>query len=464
MHERKQELPGKAILVIMICLVTGIPLLIIIAASIVLVIVLSARFKVHPFLALLFAALGAGLVAGIPSVDIIPIMTRGFGEMAGAIGLIITFGTLIGVMLEESGAAQSIAQVFLRWLGKKHITFSMSLIGALVGIPVFCDSGFMMLQAPGKRLALQSGKNPASISIATATGLYSTHVLVPPTPGPLAAAGNIGAEQYLGMVILFGLVTSIPAILAGFAWAKRISKSIYLMPETPINLTGEEIKNLPAFWKSILPIVLPLLLIILGTFLRMSDIKGNGIDILVLLTHPVFALAFGLISGLVLLGQNEKIHWMEKAIMQAGPILLVTAAGGSFGAVLKNLPINEFFNQALLTQNWKGAWILPIVFCIAALIKTSQGSSTAALIIVSSLLSPLLPAMNIEGAVPLSLLVCAIGSGAMVISHTNDSYFWVISRFSGMNMQQTLKGFSISSFWMGLSALAMTIILWIFLV
>jgi GntP family gluconate:H+ symporter len=215
----------------MIAMVTGIPLLIIIAASIALVVIASSRFRVHPFLSLMLAALLAGLTAGIPSDQIIPIMTKGFGDMAGAIGLIITFGTLIGVLLEESGAAQSIAQVFLRLLGHKHITFSMSLIGALVGIPVFCDSGFIMLQAPGKNLARQSGKNPASIAIATATGLYATHVLVPPTPGPLAAAGNLGAEQYLGMVILVGLITSIPAILAGYVWAKKMSKEIIVDQE-----------------------------------------------------------------------------------------------------------------------------------------------------------------------------------------------------------------------------------------
>lgn len=451
----------------MICLVTGIPLIIIITASIVLVIVLSARFKVHPFLSLLLAALVTGLFAGIPAFEIIPVMTKGFGEMAGAIGLIITLGTLIGVMLEESGAAQCISQVFLRWLGKKHITFSMSLIGALVGIPVFCDSGFIMLQAPGKKLALQSGKNPASISIATATGLYATHVLVPPTPGPLAAAGNLGAEQYLGMVILVGLATSIPAILAGYAWSVRISKAIHIVPETQVDSPVAEFKKLPAFWKSILPILLPLLLIILGTLIRLPAFFGNNPEILILVTHPVTALAIGLFSGIVLLrqhGENNRSNWMEKAIMQAGPILLVTAAGGAFGAVLKNLPINEFVSQALLTRNWNGAWLLPIVFCIAALIKTSQGSSTAALIIVSSLLSPLLPAMNIDGAIPLSLLVCAIGSGAMVISHTNDSYFWVISNFSGMSLRQTLKGFTLASLWMGLSSLIMTIILWIIFV
>jgi len=447
----------------MIAMVTGIPLLIIIAASIVLVVIASSRFRVHPFLSLMFAALLAGLTAGLPSDQIIPIMTKGFGDMAGAIGMIIIFGTLIGVLLEDSGAAQSIALVFLRRLGHKHITFSMSLIGALVGIPVFCDSGFIMLQAPGKNLARQSGKNPASIAIATATGLYATHVLVPPTPGPLAAAGNLGAEQYLGMVILVGLITSIPAIFAGYVWAKKMSKETILDQELSAMPADYNIKELPAFWKSVLPILLPILLIILGTFVKMAGWNGLSQDILVFITHPVSALGIGIISAMILLLKNEKIkssQWMEKAIMQAGPIVLITSAGGAFGAVLKNLPINAFFNQALLGQQEKGIWLLPVIFSLAAIIKTSQGSSTASLIIVSSLLAPLLPAMHIAGALPLSIIVSAIGAGAMVVSHTNDSYFWVISRFGGLSLQQTLKGFTIASLWMGISSFLLTIILW----
>jgi GntP family gluconate:H+ symporter len=226
-------------------------------------------------------------------------------------------------------------------------------------------------------------------------------------------------------------------------------------------------KELPVFWKSILPILLPLMLIILGTFIRMPGGQNSGMDLMIFLTNPVTALALGLLGGIVFLTKNKKSplnKWIEKAIIQAGPILLITAAGGAFGAVLKTLPINEFFNQALNFQTLKGVWFLPIVFCMAALIKTSQGSSTAALIIVSSLLSPMLGVLKIEGAVPLALLVSAIGSGAMVVSHTNDSYFWVVSRFGGMNLQQTLKGLSVATLLMGLAALAMTIILWLALV
>lgn len=451
----------------MFAMVTGIPLLIIIAAAIAMVIISSARFKLHPFLALMGAALLTGLVAGISPEEIIPIMSKGFGDMAGAIGLIITLGTFIGVILEESGAAQSIAKSFLQLLGHKHVVISMSIIGALVGIPVFADSGFLMLQAPGKKLARQTGKNPHAITIATATGLYATHVLVPPTPGPLAAAGNLGAEQFLGMVILIGLLTSIPAILAGYLVAIRIPAGFKSNDSHGEISQNNEQTILPEFWKSVLPVLLPLLLIILGTFIRMSSIKNAGISLLIFLTHPATALAAGLLCGILFLRKNNTSSlsaWMEKAILQAGPILLVTAAGGAFGAVLKSLPINDFIQQALIGANLKGIWLLPIIFCIAALIKTSQGSSTAALIIVSSLISPLLTVMHIEGAVPLALMVSAIGSGAMVVSHTNDSYFWVVSRFGEMNLQQTLKGLTVATFWMGLSALAMTMLLWAVLV
>ncbi len=451
----------------MFAMVTGIPLLFIIAAAIALVIISSARFRIHPFLSLMLAALLTGLAAGISPEEIIPIITKGLGDMAGAIGLIITLGTLIGVVLEESGAAQSIAKSFLHLLGHKRVIISMSIIGALVGIPVFADSGFLMLQAPGKKLALQTGKNPDAITIATATGLMATHVLVPPTPGPLAAAGNLGAEQFLGMVILIGLATAIPAIIMGYLFAVRMPEALSSKERQGNFSQTNDQTNLPVFWKSVLPILLPLILIILGTFIRMSGIHNASISMLIFLTHPVTALAMGLACGIIFLPKNKNSPmstWMEKAILQAGPILLITAAGGAFGAVLKSLPVNEFLNQALLGANMKGLWLLPIIFCISALIKTSQGSSTAALIITSSIIAPMLTALNIQGAVPLALLVSAIGSGAMVVSHTNDSYFWIVSRFGGINLQQTLKGLTVATFWMGLTALATTMVLWFVLV
>lgn len=451
----------------MIAMVTGMPVLIIIGVSICLIIISSARFKVHPFLSLLGGALFAGLAAGIPVSEIIILINKGFGEMAGAIGLIITLGTLIGVLLEESGAAQSIAHTFLQKLGQKHVTFSMSLIGGLVGIPVFCDSGFIMLQAPGKKIAETSGQNPATITLATATGLYATHVLVPPTPGPLAAAGNLGAENYLGMVILIGLITAIPAILTGYAWANKTGKNIIISDILPDNKISERENRLPAFWKSILPICLPLLLIILGTFLRIPEWKNFDHSILQFITHPVMALAMGLMTGILFLTRKEnkkKGLWMEKAIMQAGPILLITAAGGAFGAVLKSFPLQSLLSDTLLDPSIKGVWLLAVAFLLAAIIKTSQGSSTASLIIVSSLIAPLLQALQMHSAIELSLMVSAIGAGSMVVSHTNDSYFWVIARFGGMSMQQTLKGFTMASLWMGIVTLIATMVLWLIIV
>ena len=446
-------------------MVSGLPLLGIIFVVIIMVVIASSRYSINPFLTLLIGGIIAGLLAGMPINDVMPALTKGFGDMAGNIGIIIIMGSIIGHFLEKSGAAETIAKRFIQVTGEKKVIGAMSAIGSLIGIPVFCDSGYILLSASGKNLARRTGRSAAAISIATATGLYATHVLVPPTPGPLAAAGNLGAGNAIGLVILLGLVAAVPATLAGYFWAMYAAKKIRIFNEEKV--IAEELRVvLPPLWKSVFPIALPLLMIIAGTIATTFVADKSNMPLLDFVSNPNVALMAGAISSIILLrglSFNTALA-IEEGIRQAGPILLITCAGGAFGGVLKSLPLATTIESFLKTYEVNGVMLLPFLFLVTAGIKTAQGSSTAALVIVSSLFAPMMPALQIEGATASALLVIVLGSGAMTVSHTNDSYFWVISKFSGMNVRQTLYGFTVASLIQGVVTLLTAMLMWTLLI
>lgn len=443
-------------------MVSGAALLLIIAAAILFVVLASSVGKLHPFLALLLAALGLGFTVGMPGETIMDTLAEGFGSITASIGLIIVFGTIIGVALEESGAAKQIARGLIRLLGTRRIILSMSCIGGFVGIPVFCDSGFIILSKLARTLAQQTGKSRISISVAMAGGLYTTHVLVPPTPGPLAAAANYAAEPYLGQIILTGLLLSVPAILAGYWWALRSGRmEIASQVMSPPNSSGKpeiakgpeadsdpentQVDAGPPLPLCLIPLVLPVLLIAGGSAASLTQVPGW----LEFICRPVIALLLGVFSAFVLFRDAGAEKWIGKALVQAGPIILITAAGGAFGAILKATPLSQLFESWIQEYTVSGVWLLPLVFLLAAGLKTSQGSSTAAIVITSTIIAPFLPAMNFTSPAELALLVSVTGAGSMVVSHTNDSYFWVVSQFSGMSMAQTIRAFTIATLLQG---------------
>ncbi|QEC51822.1 putative D-glycerate permease [Anseongella ginsenosidimutans] len=454
-------------------MISGTALLLLIALAILFVVAASSIGKLHPFLALVLAALGLGFAVGMPADKILDTLTSGFGSITASIGLIIVFGTIIGVALEESGAAGRIAQSLVRVFGARRIVLAMSSVGGFVGIPVFCDSGFIILSKLARDLAAQTGKSAVSISVAMAGGLYTTHVLVPPTPGPLAAAANYGAESYLGQVILVGLLLSVPGVLTGYWWAVRSGRKYGQgrpakeegragmdghAPGTGGHAPEPAAAGRPSLLLSLLPLLLPVLLIAGGSVAALLSAPGW----LLFICKPVVALLIGVFASFFLFKKREGItldDWIGKALSQAGPIILITAAGGAFGAVLKATPLNLMFESWIQGQNVSGIWLLPMVFLLAAGLKTSQGSSTAAIIITSSLVAPFLPALNFTGGLELGILVSVTGAGSMVVSHTNDSYFWVVSRFSGMSMPQTLRTFTMSTLLQGIAILISAIIL-----
>ncbi len=443
-------------------MITGPSLLLLILASIVLIILLTARFKLHPFLALVIACFFLGITVRIPLPDIVKSMEKGFGGIMSYIGMIVIFGSVIGVFLEKSGGAMKIAQSIIKLTGEKKTIPAISLIGAVVSVPVFCDSGFILLSGLADKISKLSNTSKASLSLSLATGLYTTHTLVPPTPGPIAAAGNIGASGYLGTIILLGLCFSIPTLLITQFLSKRMGKKIITNEVQHTDKTEQnDTVLMPSLTNALIPLLVPIILIAFGTIIRFTGMANEWIDFI---SAPVVAIFIGAIIAMLLLRPQNKSDikdWFIEAVKVSGPILIITAAGGAFGGVLKATPLSEYVGQWMTSGDSSDILILLLIFLIAAVLKTAQGSSTSAMVITSSLLAPLIPVLGWDSAIQFALAVLVIGGGAMTVSHFNDSYFWVVSQFSGMSAKDTNRSFTLITGVQGLTVLSLSVLVWI---
>lgn len=443
----------------------------IIIIGVLFIVISSAKFKLHPFLGLIIAALFVGIASGMPLADVVKNINEGFGGLMTSIGIIIVAGTIIGTILERSGAAYRMAEVVLRIVGPKHPQLAMSLIGYVVSIPVFCDSGYIILSSLQKSLAKRAAVPLATMAVALSTGLFATHTLVPPTPGPIAAAGNIGATNYLGTIIVIGLLVAIPVTLVGYLWAVYAGRKVVVPADNEPALDYEEViksfGKMPSTFKSFLPIVLPIALIAIGSIATMTMSADSSLTtLLVFFGSPTIALLCGVAAAFLLLPEMSETtlnDWIADSLKDAAPILLVTGAGGAFGTVIKNTSISDTL-QNMDFSSLTGALFLLVPFLIAAALKTAQGSSTASLVITSSLVAPMLVTMGVEGAVPLALVVMALGAGAMTVSHVNDSFFWVVTQFSGMDVKDAYKTHTVATLLQGLTALIISMLLWLLLV
>ncbi|OPZ79467.1 MAG: Inner membrane permease YgbN [Alphaproteobacteria bacterium ADurb.Bin438] len=411
------------------------------------IIIATAKFKVHPFLALLTAAFGYGIAVQMPLQDVVKSVNDGFGGTIGYIGIVIIAGTIIGTFLEKTGGAIRLAKSTLKITGEKNVPATMSIMGFVVSIPVFCDSGFVILSSLNKALTRKAKITLASSAIALSLGLYATHTMVPPTPGPIAAAGIVEAD--LGQVIMYGLMAAFVACFVGWIFSVTYASKIQISPdakegEEENSVKMEELeKNAPCVITSIIPILLPIVLIVLSSIAKYPSKpfgEGQFIDLLNFFGQPVVALLIGVVLAFLLPKNFESkmissSGWVGEAILAAATIIIITGSGGAFGKVLQNSGIAKEIGASL--QDLNLGIFLP--FIIAAAIKTAQGSSTVAIITTASLLAPLLGALGLDSEAARALSVIAIGAGAMVVSHANDSYFWVVTQFSNMDTKDGFK-------------------------
>ena len=393
---------------------------------------------------------------------IIQSINDGFGSTLGGIGLVIIMGVIIGAFLEHSGGALRLAEFVLKLTGPKRVPLGMSLIGYLVSIPVFADSGFMLLSPLNKALTKKASLSLSLTAIALAAGLMASHAMVPPTPGPIAAAGIIGAD--LGLVIALGFFVSICSLLIVLQFIKRITSKIYIDPNS--ELTEENIlqktKEAPSAIKSFLPIVIPILLIVAKSINAYGEYLASGIvlNVINFLGTPVIALLIGVgLSFLLPKNFDSKMlstdGWVGKALKDAAIIIMITGAGGIFGKVLQNSGIATVIGD-LLGGYSLGIW-LP--FIVAAAIKTAQGSSTVAMITTASLVAPLIGDLGFTSDMSIALVVVAIGAGSLVVSHANDSFFWVLTQMTDMTISQGYRLHSVASGLLGTTAIIIIYIL-----
>jgi len=425
-------------------------LLALLIVGVALIVLLTARYKVPAFFALLLACLLVGLGTGSPWSAVLTTIKDGFGNILKSLGLIIILGTALGLLLEYTGGTAVLASALLRKLGNRRAPWAMSITGFIAGLPIFCDSGFIVLSGLNRSIAKRTGIPVAVMASSLATGLYAVHCLVPPHPGSAAAAGIIGVD--FGKLMLIGAGVALPAMIVGNLWARYAGKNA---PEKVIDdIAVNKIANGPSLVRSCLPIVIPILLIAAKSFITVDTTASNGwLSVLTAAGDPVAALAVG-----VVLAFNCKRSWtktetgkiLQEATEKAGGILVIIGMGGAFGAILTAARIGEHFSQSLAL----GSMGILFPFLLTSVLKTAQGSSTVAIITAATIVLPLLPALGLTHENGRLLCVLAMGAGSMMISHANDAYFWVIARFSGLEMKTMLKVYSTATILMGLTAFA----------
>lgn len=441
------------------------------AVGIAFIVVATTRFKMHPFLALLLTAYGMGLCGGLSPSKTVAALTGGFGKTVGYIGIVIACGCIIGMVLEKSGCAIVMANAVLKLIGRTRSVLAMSCTGALVSIPVFCDSGYVILSPLTRSLARQTGVSLASFAVALSMGLYATHCLVPPTPGPIATAGELRAD--VGTVILLGLLVTLPILAATYAYAQFAGRRIFVNPDPNGGLEGTQEKAAggPTYGAvaAFGPILFPVLLIALKSI---SDLPGRPLGdgsvrmVFGLLGDPNTALVLGVFLVWFVVrhhGLETFGTWCGDGLRDAGTIILITAAGGALGGVLRETPMATLIGDGLASLNL-GRFSILLPFIVAVGLKTAIGSSTVAMITTASLVSHLLPSMGLATGMGPALATLAIATGAMMVSHVNDSYFWVITQMSGLSVSQGYRLVTVASAIAGLTGMATVFVLSLFLV
>ncbi len=417
--------------------------------SIIAIIILTSRLKLKAFIALFLVSLFLAFTT-LPPDTIVSTIKEGFGNTMASIGFLIILGAIIGITLDKTGGTLSIARYILSKTGESRSAIAIGITGFITGLPIFCDSGFIILSGLAKSFSSKSKLAMPFMATVLACSLYSVHCLIPPHPGALAAAGLLKVN--IGYLILMGTLFAIPGAVAAYFWSKWMIRGKNYPPAKDIPVDSSMTPDkLPSAFLSFLPIVVPLLLITLKSLLNLFDKGGQSLisRILFFPGEPIFALSIGVVLAMFLLKEKTITSMnsvFSEAIEKAGPILIVTAAGGMFGMVIKATGIGEATGM-LLAGTSIG---LVIPFLIAAVMKTAQGSSTVAMITTASFVAPMVPMLDLDSEWGRLLVMLSMGAGSMIVSHANDSYFWVVSNFSDIEPDTTLRVYSSSTMIMGL--------------
>ena len=411
---------------------SGIALIIIFAAAIAIMVVAISKWHLHPFIAILLTALIFGIVSGIPLPQMTTLIGSGFSKIFAGIGLVIIFGTLMGTILEQSGAALKIADCIIKLLGKRHPVLSMAIMGWVVSIPVFCDSGFVVLNPIREALVKKTQSSPVAMTVALSGGLYLSHVFIPPTPGPLAAAETLGLSGNLLLVMGMGLLCSIFPMFLLILFSNYIGRRISCSADASTNTASsssttsacttdasnstssasstdadriaakynaiiEKSGRLPSAALSFAPIIVPIILMSLASILQGAEMQQQLKDVVLFLSNPTIALAIGLLFATFLLKRGSGFEEMvENSLKRSGPILFITAAGSVLGNIVAGSPLVGFITDNAQVLNGLG---LLFPFLVSAMLKSSMGSSSVAIITAAGIVAPFAEAMGLASPI-----------------------------------------------------------------
>ena len=429
-------------------------LLILIIILILWIIIGTTYLKLNPFLVLFLGSVSLCFFLGIPLYDIPKFLFTGFSETIEKIGLLIIFGTIIGATLELSNATSSIANYIINRFKNIPLQFKIGFIGYIISIPVFCDAAFIILSKTIKSISKKSNIPLKSLGVALSTGLFAPHVLVPPTPGPLAAASNLGLENFPLLIIIGGILAFI-LVIVGSSYSFLIYRKSKFDYDILINKEFDN-KN-PKLYDSIMPIFFPIILMTVGTLLRnISDLKNLDF-IFSFLGNPSFALFVGVLFSFRLIKFSPEVelkNCIKKGAFSAFPIILITGMGGTLGLIMQKIPLEEVIND----YSFDFGVVLLIPFFISSIFKTIQGSSTVAIITTSTIVYPLLSSLGLDNEIDKIWTILSIGVGSMTVSHTNDSYFWIVSEMSGISVEKALKYHTTGTLIQGISGIVFILI------
>lgn len=435
--------------------------LIVLSMSILCIFICTSKYKINAFLVLLFVAFFFGIAIGIPLDRLIDDIKQGFGDMFYKTGIIYLSGIIIGVVLERTGAAYSISRFIFKVVGKKRIGAMAAISGYFVSVPINCDSGFIILFPMCKALAAYAGASLLTVSIALACGLLATHTLVPPTAGPTSITIMLGAD--MGQVIFLSLVIAGISILIVFFISKKTGYFKNFAHKAFVNrniMQQADDYKLPSPFHSFLPILYPLVVICLNTVanLKFQPFGQGKLKFAIsILGDPTVALLCAMLLSFTLIPYNKfKIalnEWIDDALKEAATIVLINSAAGAFAEVISDSPL---IKQLSALKNFLPIEVgLVAPFLVAVIFKTAQGSSTVAMIASAGVISSLIPVFNLNPV----LCVLSIGAGAMLFSHTNDSFFWVVAQFTKMDVKDMLKYYTIPTSFIGATAFILVLII-----
>ena len=429
--------------------------------AVITLIVLIARFKLHPFVALVSVSLAMGIASGMAPGVAVKSFQDGVGNVLGFIAIVVALGTMLGKMMAESGAATRIAITLIDLFGERRVHWAIMFVAFIVGIPVFFQVGFVLLIPLVFTIARRTGMSLIKIGIPLVAGLSVVHGMLPPHPAAMLAVTAYHAD--VGRTILYGLIVGIPtASLAGPVFASWIAPRILLAPDNPMaaQLEGNADQETPGFGISVFTVLIPIILMLLASAAYVTFDPASPVAVaLHFIGNPIVALLLALLFSFWSLGRarhftrNEIVRFCNDCLGPTATILLVIGAGGGFNQVLVQSGVGRAIAGMAAGSHVS---LLVLAWIVAALIRVATGSATVAIITAAGIVAPIaasMPGTNAE------LLVLSTGAGALVLSHVNDSGFWLIKEFFNMTVAQTLKTWTVAETIIGVAGLGFTLLL-----